>query len=226
MTIFHFFEFFSREKRLSKSMNENLPIWKMALLASPSSFGVMPADFTPELPMAAKSDSKENKIAESEEEKNTFYYAAIKTEFCVDQNLSFSESLATAYFRNSENGEEKIFLQGNAFLSKIAKAIFEKDENLFAETCEVSKDEDYFLRCAQALEEQGFAVEKADSLDRDSWLGLFKAVLLLTEEYLSTKCDLPNLKVIECEENDESSNGLKTIFAPQDTDEKQLKQEL
>ena len=206
-------------------MDENIPIWKMALLASPDSFGVMPADFTPELPMAAKSNSTENEIAENEgaEEKNTLYYAAIKTQFCVDSNLSFSGCLATAYFRNSENDGEKIFLHGNTFLSKIAKAIFERDENLFAETCEASKDEDYFLQCAKALEEQGFAVEKADCLDKNSWLSLFRAVLLLTEEYLATKCELPDLKVIECEENDESSDDLKIIFAPQDTDEKQLK---
>jgi hypothetical protein len=204
-------------------MNENLPIWKMALLASPSSFGVMPADFTPELQMEAK-NSKENKIAENEEEeKSSFYYAAIKTQFCVDSNLSFSESLATAYFRNLENEGEKIFLQGNAFLAKLAKSIFEKNENLFADACEASKDENYFLECAKALEEQGFVFEKSDTLNRDSWLSLFKSVLLLTEEYLSTKCELPNLKVFECEENDESSDDLKIIFAPQDTDEKQLK---
>jgi hypothetical protein len=206
-------------------MDENIPIWKMALLASPDSFGVMPAGFTPELPMAAKSNSTENEIAENggAEEKNTLYYAAIKTQFCVDSNLSFSGGLATAYFRNSENNEEKIFLQGNIFLAKIAKAFFEKNESLFAETCETCKDEDYFLQCAQALEEQGFAVEKADCLDKNSWLSLFRAVLLLTEEYLSTKCELQDLKVIECEENDESSDDLKIIFAPQDTDEKQLK---
>jgi len=200
---------------------EDLHIWEMALLASPNSFGVMPAGFTPELPMAAKGNSAGDEVAKSE--KNEFYYAAVKTQLCVDSNLSFSEGIATAYFRNSENNGEKIFLQGNTFLSKIAKAIFEKDEKLFAKTCEASKDKNYFSQCAKALEEQGFAVEKADNLDRNSWLGLFKAVLLLTEEYLSTKCELPNLKVIECEENDESSNDLKIIFAPQNTAEKQLK---
>jgi len=204
-----------------EDLPEDLHIWEMALLASPDSFGVMPAGFTPELPMAAKGDSVENEIAKSE--KNELYYATVKTQFCVDSNLSFSGCLATAYFRNSKNDKEKIFLQGNTFLSKIAKAIFERDEKLFAKTCEASKDKDYFSQCAKALEEQGFAVEKTDNLDRNSWLSLFKAVLLLTEEYLAAKCELPNLKVIECEENDESSNDLKIIFAPQDTDEKQLK---
>jgi len=207
---------------MEEDLDEDLAIWEMALLASPGSFGVMPAGFTPELPLAAKGNSAENGIAEGEG-KNELYYAAIKTQFCVDSNLSFSGGIATAYFRNSENGEEKIFLQGNTFLSKIAKSIFEKDEKLFAKTCESSKDKDYFSQCAKALEEQGFAVEKADNLDRNSWLGLFKAVLLLTEEYLSTKCELPNLKVIECEDNDESSDDLKIIFASQDTAEKQLK---
>ncbi|MDR2553978.1 MAG: zinc dependent phospholipase C family protein [Fibromonadaceae bacterium] len=209
------------EEDLSEDLPEDLPIWEMALLASPDSFGVMPAGFTPEL-MAAKGNSAENEIAESKE-KNEFYYAAIKTQLCVDSNLSFSGGLATAYFRNSENDGEKIFLQGNIFLSKIAKAIFEKDKKLFAKTCETSKDKNYFMQCVKALEEQGFAVEKADNLDRNSWLSLFKAVLLLTEEYFSTKCELPNLKVIECKDNDESSNDLKIIFVPQNTDEKQLK---
>jgi len=199
-------------------MKENTPLWKMALMASPESFGVMPAGFTPEL--QAEKNSEENKIAETGEEKNNIYYAAVKTQFCVDSNLSFPGSLATAYFRNMENKEEKIFLQGNAFLSKITKAVFEKNENLFAETCESSKDESYFTQCANALEEQGFVVDKADTLDKNSWLSLFKAVLLLTEEYLSTKCELPNLEVFECEENDESADDLKIIFA---TDKEQLK---
>jgi len=187
-------------------------------MASPDSFGVMPAGFTPELQTEKKSE--ENKIAETVEEKNNLYYAAVKTQFCVDSNLNFPGSLATAYFRNMENKEEKIFLQGNAFLSKITKAVFEKNENLFAETCEASKDKDYFTQCANALEEQGFVVDKTDSLDKNSWLSLFKAVLLLTEEYLSTKCELPNLEVFECEENDESADGLKIIFA---ADKEQLK---
>jgi hypothetical protein len=206
-------------------MNEKLPIWKMALLASPDSFGVMPADFMQELLPEAKNNSKENKIVNNEEEKEkvTLYYVAIKTQFCVDSNLSFSESLATAYFRISENKEEKIFLQGNIFLAKLVKAIFEKNENLFAETCETYKDENYFLECAKTLEEQGFVFEKNDCLNRDSWLSLFKTVLLLTEEYLSTKCELPNIKVFECKENDENSNDLKIIFTPQNVDEKQLK---
>jgi hypothetical protein len=185
----------------------------------------MPADFSPELPPEAKNNPKENKIEENEEkkEKITLCYTAIKTQFCVNSNLSFSESLATAYFRISENKDEKIFLLGNVFLAKLAKAIFEKNENLFVETCETHKDENYFLECTKALEEQGFVFEKRDYVNRDSWLGLFKTVLLLTEEYLSTKCELPNLKVLECKENDESSNDLKIIFAPQNTSEEQLK---
>jgi len=231
LLFFTFFIFFSVYFRLQASkvkmeedledLPEDLHIWEMALLASPDSFGVMPAGFTPELPMAAKGNSAGDEVAKSE--KNEFYYAAVKTQLCVDSNLSFSEGLATAYFRNSESNGEKIFLQGNTFLSKIAKAIFERDEKLFAKTCEASKDKDYFMQCAKALEEHGFAVEKTDNLDKNSWQSLFKAVLLLTEEYLATKCELPNLKVIECKDNDESSDDLKIIFAPQNTDEKQLK---
>ncbi|MCL2208518.1 MAG: hypothetical protein FWB90_10595, partial [Fibromonadales bacterium] len=192
--------------------SKKLPLWKMALLANPDSFGVMPADFTPKLP---PQNGKNNKIAENEEnteEKLTFYYTAIKTQQCIDEYLSFSEGIATAYFRISENKDEKIFLQGNAFLSKAAKAVFEKDEKLFIEACETHKDENYFLECAKALEMLGFMLEGSE-ISKNSWLDLYKAVLLLTEEYLSTKCELPSVEVVEIEEN---SSDLKIIFASDD----------
>ncbi len=206
--------------------SEKLPLWKMALLADPSSFGAMPANFTSELLPAPKNAAAENKTGENEDkkEKLTLDYAAIKTQFCIDSNLTFSGSLATAYFRAMENEGEKIFLQGNTFLAKLAKAVFEKDGNLFAETCEASKDENYFLECAKVLEEQGFVFEKGEKLDKDSWISLFNIVSLLTEEYLATKCDLPSLKAVECEENSESSSDLNIIFAPEGTEEEQLKE--
>ena len=171
--------------------SKKLPLWKMALLASPDSFGVMPADFTPKLP---PQNGKNNKIAENEEkteEKLTFYYTAIKTQQCIDEYLSFSEGIATAYFRISENKDEKIFLQGNAFLSKTAKAVFEKDEKLF--------------------------IEAHDDYPEN----LYETVLRLTEEYLSTKCELPSVKVSIIEEN---SDGLNIIFAKENTKEEELKE--
>jgi len=200
---------------------DSLPLWKKAILAGPDSFGVMPADFSPELPLMAKNASAESNAVKSEE-KITLYYTAIKTQFCVDSNLAFPEAMATAYFRILENKGEKVFLQGNVFLAKLAKAVFEKDGNLFAETCEACKDENYLSECAKVLEEQGFLFEKGEKLGKDSWLSLFNIVLLLTEEYLSTKCDLPSLKAIECEENSENSSDLSIIFAPEGTDEEFL----
>jgi len=173
--------------------SKKLPLWKMALLAAPDSFGVMPANFTPKLPPQKR---KTDKIAENEEkpvkneEKPTLYYTAIKTQQCIDEHLSFSESIATAYFRISENKGEKVFLQGNAFLAKTAKAVFEKNKNLF--------------------------IEAHDDYPEN----LYETVLRLTEEYLSTKCDLPIVKTFEIEEN---SNDLKIIFAPESITEEQLK---
>ncbi|MDR1830039.1 MAG: zinc dependent phospholipase C family protein [Candidatus Fibromonas sp.] len=206
--------------------SRKLPLWKMALQAAPGSFGAMPANFTPGLPLAAKSAATENKTVKNEEKRDKFTlnYVAIKTQFCTDSSLAFSGSLATAYFRAMENKDEKIFLQGNAFLAKLARAVFEKDETLFAETCEASKDENYFLECAKALEEQGFVFEKGEKFGKDSWLSLFKIVLLLTEEYLATKCDLPSLKAVECEDNSENTSDLKIIFATEGTEEEQLKE--
>jgi hypothetical protein len=201
---------------------DSLPLWKKALIAGPDSFGVMPADFSPELLQAAKNVSAENKIVKNEE-KLTLYYTAIKTQFCVDSNLSFPEALATAYFRISENKGEKVFLQGNAFLAKLAKAVFEKDGKLFAETCNTDKDENYFLECVKPLEEQGFVFEGKE-LNKDSWLALYEIVSLLTEEYLATKCDLPSINVIECEENSENAGDLKIIFAPQNAGEELLEE--
>ncbi|MCL2261177.1 MAG: hypothetical protein FWC15_07485, partial [Fibromonadales bacterium] len=154
--------------------SEKLPLWKMALLAAPDSFGVIPANFTPKLP---PQKGKNDKIAENErksaktEEKLTLYYTAIKTQQCIDEYLSFSEGIATAYFRISENKSEKVFLKGNAFLAKTAKAVFEKNEVLFIEACETNKDENYFLECAKALEKLGFIFE-GHRLNKNSWLDL------------------------------------------------------
>jgi len=206
--------------------SKKLPLWKMALQAAPGSFGAMPANFTPKLPLAPKNADAGSKIGKDEgkEDKLTLNYVTIKTQFCADSNLAFSGGLATAYLRAMENKGEKIFLHGNVFLAKLARAVFEKDENLFAKTCDANKDENYFLECAKALEEQGFVFEKGEKFGKDSWLSLFKIVLLLTEEYLATKCDLPALKAVECEENGENSSDLKIIFAPGGTGEEQLKE--
>ncbi|MCL2284672.1 MAG: zinc dependent phospholipase C family protein [Fibromonadales bacterium] len=188
---------------------EKFPLWKMALLANPDSFGVMPANYVPELP---QNTAKESKIAKNDEKKakTTLYYTIIKTELCIDRYLSFSESLATACFRASENKGEKVFLQGNAFLAKLARSVFEKNGNLFADACEAHKGESYFLECAKALEEQGFALVGGE-LGRSSWLDLYKAVLLLTEEYLCTKGEVTLAQIHVIEEN---SSDLKIIFVP------------
>jgi len=212
----NFHVFFPNKVRLSKQEMENMdfekqPLWKMALLASPESFGAMPANFEPGKFIARKAEDI-NKFVQNnaKTEKLTFYYIAVKEQICVDSY--FLESLATAYFRISENYGEKIFLQGNAFLAKLAKAIFEKDENLFETTCKTYKDDSYFSECNKILKKTGFIPEP----------NLYEAVLLLTEEYLSTKCELPTLRVIECAENSENASELNIIFAPQGTSEEQL----
>jgi len=196
-------------------MSNTLPLWKLALRASPSSFGLIPANFTPKLaPKPKKNALSDSQTAEEQEDGLTFYYASVKAEFCVDLNLGFSEGLATAYSRIMEEKGESIFLQGNIFLSKLAKAILEKDEVLFMETCEQYADEDYFSECIKALDEQGFAPQPS----------LYRIVSCLTEEFLCTKGDLPAAETLECAENDENAADLKIIFAPQGTSEEELKE--
>ena len=194
----------------------------MALQASPDSFSLIPAAFMP--PQAA-SQSKAPEIKNPENgtkkpESLTLHYAHIKAKLCADSNSSFSEGLATAYFRMQEEKGEEVFLQGDVFLSKLAKSVFEKNENLFIEACEKHANENYFLECAKALEEQGFVFE-GNVLNKNSWLDLYKVVLRLTEEYLCTKGSLPSVKVSV---NEENTSDLKIIFAPKGTGEKQLKE--
>jgi len=196
-------------------MSNALPLWKLALKASPSSFGLIPGNFTPKLaPKPQKNALSDSQTEKEQKDGLTFYYASVKTKLCVDSNLSFSECLATAYFRIMEEKNESIFLQGNIFLSKLAKAILEKNEALFLEACEQYADDEYFSECIKALDEHGFAPQPS----------LYKMVSCLTEEFLCTKGDLPVAETIECEENDENSAELKIIFVPQDTSEEELKE--
>jgi uncharacterized protein YcbK (DUF882 family) len=51
-------------------MKENLPLWKMAILAAPDSFGVMPPDLPAELLQTAKNEPKKESSGESFSNKN------------------------------------------------------------------------------------------------------------------------------------------------------------
>jgi hypothetical protein len=52
--------------------------------------------------------------------------------------------------------------------------------------------------------------------------GLHNAVLLLTEEYFATKCELPKIDVAECSDNSESAETLEIIVARQGSSEEDL----
>ncbi|MCL2282470.1 MAG: hypothetical protein FWC26_04050, partial [Fibromonadales bacterium] len=73
-----------------------------------------------------------------------FRYARIETQRCVDSDLAFCKAIATTHLRVSEERGEKMFLRGNSFLSKIAKAVLEQNGDLFVEACQKHKDEAYF----------------------------------------------------------------------------------
>jgi hypothetical protein len=158
-----------------------------------------------------------------EESQDTFRYAEVKTQLCVDEDLNFCECLARAHGRLLENSGEKIFLRGNAFLSKIAKAIFEQDGELFADACGKHKDESYFRECAKTLKQWSFTVGEGEKIGRKSWLGLYEVVLLLTGEYLATKCKLPKVSATECRGNSDEAATLEIILAKPGSAEEDLK---
>jgi hypothetical protein len=159
-------------------------------------------------------------------EESLFHYIPIKTkdQCCLDSNLSFCESLAIAYARILENHNEKIFLRGNTFLVKIAKAVFEQNGNLFADACRKYKDENYFRECAKAIEEWNFFVDDGEGCNEKSWLSLYEVVLLLTEEYLATKCVLPKIEASECDENNDETIKAEIIVAPQSAKVEDIKE--
>ena len=202
---------------------EDFPPWRWARFVPEYLGPKIPPDFVLDPKFTeAKAAIAESKATAEEPKQQTFYYAAIKTRYCVDDDLAFSEGLAKVYARILEDKGEKVFLKGNIFLSKLAKAVFEQNSNLFAEACGKYADEEYFKKCAEPVKKWGFVVEEGEKFDEESWLSLYKMVLLLTEEYLATKCELPKISVFECGDNSEGSNNLEIIVAKQNTGEAEL----
>jgi hypothetical protein len=205
---------------------EKLPIRFWALFASPSFFADIPPNLAQGPPQEAANLLAHGSAAPKSEPKNDkqlYYYARAKTQLCIDGELSFCETLAVVYARLQESLGEKIFLRGNVFLAKIAKAVFEQNGSLFAEACMKHKDEKYFRQCSEELVKLDFAVEKDKKVDKNSWLGLYDAVRLLASEYLATKCELPKLSAAECKENGNSPETLDIIVVPQSAGEADLK---
>jgi hypothetical protein len=207
---------------------EDLPVWRWSELVTPKSFVEIPPNFTwPEdWEDEPAEDNKVAAIAPSDEPKKEaqlFRYAKIETQYCVDSDLSFCESLAVAYSRILEDKGEKIFLRGNAFVAKIAKAVFEQNENLFADACMKHKDEKYFMECMEELNKLDFTVDKDAKADKNSWINLYETVLLLTGEYLATKCELPKVSASECKDNSESEDKVEIIIMPQSASEEDIK---
>ncbi|MDR0517785.1 MAG: hypothetical protein LBH25_12145 [Fibromonadaceae bacterium] len=207
---------------------EKLPFRFWSLYASPSFFANIPPDLLAQASQqqqaAGLAQGGAAPKSESKKDKPFFRFARVKTQYCVDSDLSFCETLAVIYDRIQEDRGEKVFLRGNVFLAKIAKAIFEQNGNLFAEACGKYKNDDYFRKCADELEKLDFKIEKDGKPDKNSWLGLYEIVLLLTSEYLATKCDLPKMKASECKENDEGTETMEIIVAPESAAEEEIKE--
>jgi hypothetical protein len=155
---------------------EDLPVWRWLELVTLESFVEIPPNFTwPEEEDEPAEDDKATAIASSDEPKNeahVFRYAKIETQYCVDSDLSFCESLAVAYSRILEDRGEK-----------------------------------YFRECMEELGKLNFAVDKDAKADKSSWINLYETVLLLTGEYLATKCELPKTSASECKDNSESEDN-------------------
>ncbi|MDR1811686.1 MAG: hypothetical protein LBQ87_02565, partial [Candidatus Fibromonas sp.] len=162
---------FFREE-LSKWLNRDIPpwLWLWANLA-PQYLGLkIPPDLAldPQDKESKNMAAAESKAKPEEPKQQIFYYAAIKTRYCVDDDLAFSEGLAKVYARILEDKGEKIFLKGNVFLSKLAKAVFEQNGNLFAEACGKHADEAYFRECMKPAEKWGFVAD--EKFSKASWL--------------------------------------------------------
>jgi hypothetical protein len=119
-----------------------------------------------------------------------------------------------------EGRGEQVFLRGNVFLARIAKSVFERDGEIFADACGKYKDEAYFRECARTLGKLDFVVD--EKLTKGSWRALYEIVLLLTSEYLATKCELPKTSAFECSDNSESAETLEIIVARQGSVEADL----
>jgi len=212
------------KEELSKlATRESLTPWLWANLVPEHLGPKIPPDFVldPKFTSAeAENIAIGSKVTPEEPKKQTFNYTRITTRHCVDDDLAFSEGLAKIYARILEDKGEKVFLKGNIFLSKLAKAVFEQNANLFAETCGKYADEKYFRECAKSAGKLSFVVE--EKFNKASWLNLYEIVLLLTEEYLATKCKLPKLSVFECKDNNENSDILEIVVAKQNSSESEL----
>ena len=125
---------------------DDLPMWRWASLVTPDFFINLPPDFNWDLVPGDDKPAEEAKAAaiKPKEKKPIFRYARIETQRCVDSDLAFCKAIATTHLRVSEERGEKMFLRGNSFLSKIAKAVLEQNGDLFVEACQKHKDEAYF----------------------------------------------------------------------------------
>jgi hypothetical protein len=203
------------EEDLKQASKEDLPVWLWSLLAAPDSFTDLPPDLMQGsgLPLEAVMLVAEAKatVAVPNKEKPFFRFVPIETQLCANSKLSFCESLATAYAWILEGKSDKIFLQGNNFSTKVAKAVFENNKNLFISTCEKKnyKDE-YFAGYSLPLEEHG-----------NSWGNIFDEIRFLTEECLVTRLEdgLPTVEVSEFQDNSDSENGFRIILTPHSTHE-------
>ncbi|GHV14542.1 hypothetical protein AGMMS49938_10850 [Fibrobacterales bacterium] len=178
-------------------MEEKLPLWMLALKANPESFGVMPADFVSSSVTWQDAEKAEKIVQKSKSERQTLKYVTLG-ELCA--GVQFLEGLATAFYFWKKNEGEKIFLRGGEFSVELAKAIFVRSEERWVSACEKFGDKNYFEKCLKELEDQGFATDtvaaEGNLLSGESWQILYKTVLLLAEEYLQTKGDLP---IIDCD---------------------------
>ena len=192
-------------------------MWRWASLVTPDFFINLPPDFNWDLVPGDDKPAEEAKAVASEPKKKKpmFRYARVETQRCVDSDLAFCKAIATTHLRASEERGEKMFLRGNSFLSKLAKAVLEQNGDIFVEACQKHKDEAYFNECAGELAKLDFVIEKDKKVDKNAWLGLYEAILLLTEECFATKCDLPKVEAFECKDNDDSAGKLEIIAVPQ-----------
>jgi len=204
---------------LRERLMELFPSEAALVLNGPESFMNIPADFT--FPDEKKADVAAP-VKEKKEPQQIFHFAEVKTQY-IDDDLSFCECLAKAYGRLSEDKNEKVFLRGNTFLAKLAKSVFEQNGELFVEACEKHKDEAYFKECAKTLHQWNFAIDEGEEVNKESWLSLYETVLLLTTEYLATKCELPKTSAFECKENSDETKTLEIIVAEQGSSEEDLK---
>ncbi|MDR3001124.1 MAG: hypothetical protein LBU89_07655, partial [Fibromonadaceae bacterium] len=204
---------------------DDLPMWRWSELITDDFFIDLPPDFSWDL-VPEELKAEESKAAEPEKKQSMFRFVPIKTQHCVDKDLAFCESLAIAYSRVLEERGEKVFLRGNSFTAKLAKAIFENDKNLFITSCEKKDNkEEYFKECSQALEEHGFVIENKTP-NKDSWGSIFDKTRLLTEEYLATKLEggLPVIKVSELKENSENESKFDIIVTPESAKDEDIKE--